>query len=92
MMSVDMIVVQRFFDGEQTGYYAAAGMIGRALIFFVGPMVMVMFPKIVRSRAEQKPTDVLKFTLLLTAGLCTVAVTLGVLVPQLPLQIIYDDS
>ena len=92
MMSVDMIVVQRFFDGEQTGYYAAAGTIGRALIFFVGPMVMVMFPKIVRSRAEQKPTDVLKLTLLLTAGLCTVAVTLGILVPQLPLQIIYDDS
>ena len=92
MMSVDMIVVQRFFDGEQTGYYAAAGMIGRALIFFVGPMVMVMFPKIVRSRAEQKPTDVLKLTLLLTAGLCIVAVTLGILVPQLPLQIIYDDS
>ncbi len=92
MMSVDMVVVQRFFDGEQTGYYAAAGMIGRALIFFVGPMVMVMFPKIVRSRAEQNPTDVLKLTLLLTAGLCAVAVSLGILVPDLPLRIIYDDS
>jgi len=92
MMSLDMIVVQRFFDGDQTGYYAAAGMIGRSLIFFVGPMVMVMFPKIVRSRAEQTPTDVLKLTLLLTTGLCVVAVTLGILVPELPLRIIYDDS
>jgi len=92
MMSVDMIVVQWFFDGEQTGYYAAAGMIGRALIFFVGPMVMVMFPKIVRSRAEQKPTDVLKLTLLLTAVLCVVAGVLGLLVPELPLKIMYDKS
>ena len=92
MMSVDMIVVQRFFDEEQTGYYAAAGMIGRALIFFVGPMVMVMFPKIVRSRAEKNPTDVLKLTLMLTAALCTVAVTLGFLVPDLPLRIVYDES
>ena len=92
MMSVDMIVVQRFFDEEQTGYYAAAGMIGRALIFFVGPMVMVMFPKIVRSRAEKNPTDVLKLTLMLTAALCAVAVTLGFLVPDLPLRIVYDES
>ena len=50
MMSVDMVVVQRYFDKEQTGFYAAAGMIGRALIFFVGPMVAVMFPKVVKSR------------------------------------------
>ena len=92
MMSVDMIVVQRFFDEEQTGYYAAAGMIGRALIFFVGPMVMVMFPKIGRSRAEKNPTDVLKLTLMLTAALCAVAVTLGFLVPDLPLRIVYDES
>ena len=92
MMSVDMVVVQRFFDKEQTGLYAAAGMIGRALIFFVGPMVMVMFPKIVRSRAEQKPTDVLRLTLLLTAGLCVVAGGLGMLVPELPLKLVYDKS
>ena len=92
MMSVDMVVVQRFFDKEQSGLYAAAGMIGRALIFFVGPMVMVMFPKIVRSRAEQKPTDVLRLTLLLTGGLCVVAGVLGLLVPELPLKIMYDKS
>ena len=92
MMSVDMVVVQRYFDDAQTGYYAAAGMIGRALIFFVGPMVAVMFPKIVKSHAEQKPTDVLRFTLLLTAGLCAVAILLGVTVPDLPLRMVYDDS
>ena len=92
MMSVDMVVVQRFFDESQTGYYAAAGMIGRALIFFVGPMVAVMFPKIVKSHAEQKPTDVLRFTLLLTAGLCAVAIILGVTVPDLPLRMVYDES
>ncbi len=92
MMSVDMVVVQRFFDDAQTGFYAAAGMIGRALIFFVGPMVAVMFPKIVKSHAEQKPTDVLRFTLLLTAGLCAVAIVLGVTVPDLPLRMVYDDS
>ena len=92
LMSVDMVFVQRYFDKDQTGLYAAAGMIGRALIFFVGPMVAVMFPKLVKSHAERKPTDVLRFTLLLTAGLCAVAITLGVLVPDLPLRLVYDES
>lgn len=92
MMSVDMIFVQRYFEKDQTGLYAAAGMIGRALIFFVGPMVAVMFPKLVKSQAEQKPTDVLRFTLFLTAGLCGAALALGVLVPDLPLRLVYDDS
>ena len=92
MMSVDMVVVQRYFDKEQTGFYAAAGMIGRALIFFVGPMVAVMFPKIVKSHAEQKPTDMLRFTLLLTAGLCAIAIALSILVPDLPLRMVYDES
>jgi len=92
MMSVDMVVVQRFFNEKQTGYYAAAGMVGRALIFFVGPIVAVMFPKLVKSHTEQKPTDVLRFTLLLTAGLCVIAITLGILAPDIPLRIIYDES
>ena len=92
MMSMDMLIVQRHFDKEQTGLYAAAGMIGRALIFLVGPMVAVMFPKIVRSHAEKKPTAILNFTLALTAGLCLIAGALGIIVPQLPLQIIYDES
>ncbi len=92
LMSVDMVFVQRYFDKDQTGLYAAAGMIGRALIFFVGPMVAVMFPKLVKSHAEQKPTDVLRFTLLLTACLCAAAIVLGVLVPDLPLRMIYDES
>ena len=92
MMSADMLVVQRFFDEKQTGLYGAAGMIGRALIFFVAPMVAVMFPKIVRSRAEQKPTDVLRLTLLLTVGLCVVAGGLGWWVPELPLKLVYDEQ
>lgn len=92
MMSADMLVVQRFFDEKQTGLYGAAGMIGRALIFFVVPMVAVMFPKIVRSRAERKPTDVLRLTLLLTAGLCVVAGGLGWWVPELPLKLVYDEK
>ncbi len=51
MLSADMIFTQNYFPREQTGFYAAAGMVGRALIFFTQPLTLVMFPKLARSAA-----------------------------------------
>src|SRR6185503_5738695 len=45
MFSVDPVFVQAWFDKDQTPYYMAAGTLGRALVVFTGPIVMVMFPK-----------------------------------------------
>src|ERR1044071_2588481 len=67
MLSADMVFVQRFFSKEQTGYYAAAGMIGRALVFFTLPLTAVMFPKVVKSAARAEKTDVLLHALGVTA-------------------------
>ncbi len=52
MLSADMIFTQNFFPKEQTAFYAAAGMIGRALVFFTQPLTLVMFPKIAHSSAR----------------------------------------
>ncbi|MBI3881105.1 MAG: hypothetical protein HY301_13720 [Verrucomicrobia bacterium] len=92
MLSADMIVVQSVFDKEQTGYYAAAGMIGRALIFFTAPLTMVMFPKIVQSAARAEKTDVLGLTVGVTALMGACAAGLCTLFPTLPLRIIYDAT
>ncbi len=67
MLSADMIFTQKFFPKEQTAFYAAAGMIGRALVFFTQPLTLVMFPKIAHSSARSEKTDVLAQTLGLTA-------------------------
>jgi O-antigen/teichoic acid export membrane protein len=92
MLSADMLFVQWFFNKEQTGYYAAAGMIGRALVYFTQPLTAVMFPKVVRSAAQSKKTDVLALTLGVTA-LAGGAAALGCTVlPSLPLRIVYDKS
>ena len=92
MLSADMIFVRHYFGVEETGYYAAAGMIGRALVFFIQPLSAVMFPKIVKSAARSEKTDVLAHALGVTAlagGAAAVACTLF---PSLPLRIIYDKS
>ena len=69
IFSVDMIIV-RYLHGENlTGFYSASGMIARGLVMFAAPIATVMFPKIVHSYSEGRPSRVLWLTLLLTGGL-----------------------
>ncbi|HTV39446.1 MAG TPA: hypothetical protein VMF08_02640 [Candidatus Sulfotelmatobacter sp.] len=89
MLSVDMPITQHFFPKEQTGFYAAAGMIGRALVFLTQPLTMVMFPKLARARATGEKSYALELTLCTTiifVGLAAIAATI---LPWVPLRIMY---
>ena len=92
MLSVDMPVTQHFFPKEQTGFYAAAGMIGRALVFLTQPLTMVMFPKLARARATGEKSHALELTLCTTiifVGLAAIAATI---LPWVPLRIMYTKE
>jgi O-antigen/teichoic acid export membrane protein len=87
MLSADMIFTQNFFPREQTGFYAAAGMIGRALVFFTQPLSQVMFPKLARSKATGEKSHALELALGATL-LAGVAAAIGcMLFPSLPLRL-----
>lgn len=87
MLAADMLFVQWFFPKEQTGYYAAAGMIGRALVYFTTPVAAVMFPKLARSKALGEKTNALALALGLTALAGAGAAVMCSLFPALPLQV-----
>ena len=87
-----MVVVQSLFHRDETGAYAAAGMIGRGLYFFTIPLSAVMFPKIVRSKALAEKTDVVIYVLLCTALLGGSAALFCTLFPKFPLQLIYQKK
>lgn len=92
MLSADMIFTQNFFPREQTGFYAAAGTIGRALVFFTQPLTLVMFPKLARSAATGEKSNALGLALgatLLAGGAAAIACTLF---PWLPLLIVNGKS
>jgi O-antigen/teichoic acid export membrane protein len=92
MLSADMIFTQNFFPREQTGFYAAAGMIGRALVFFTQPLTQVMFPKLARSKATGEKSHALELALgatLLAGGAAAIVCTL---LPWLPLLIVNGKS
>jgi O-antigen/teichoic acid export membrane protein len=61
--------VGAYFTSEETGYYTSAGTLSRALVWIVGPLTAVMFPKIVHSVAKAEKTDLLAVTLLCTVVL-----------------------
>ncbi len=92
MLAADMIFVQKFFSKEQTGFYAAAGMIGRALVYFTTPVAAVMFPKLARSKATGEKSNALALALGVTALAGAGAATACTLFPSLPLRIVYDPS
>ncbi len=69
LLSADTAFVKAYFGSEQTAFYGAAGTLSRALVWLVGPLAMVMFPKIVHSAARAEKTDLLGVTLLGTAVL-----------------------
>jgi len=92
ILSADMIVVRSLFPGDPTGLYGAAGIIGRALVYFTIPMAAVMFPKIVQSAVKAERTDVLAQALGATAFLGAGAAVFCTVFPGLPLQLVYDKS
>lgn len=93
MLAADMVFVQRFFAKDQTGYYAAAGMIGRALVYFTAPVAAVMFPKLARSAATGEKTNALFLAVGFTALAGAGAAIVCTLFPELPLRLVrYDVS
>ena len=89
VQTADLIYVKSVFLPEEAEYYIPAAFIGFALVQFTGPLVAVMFPKIVRSVARTEKTDALKLTFATTAAVGCLAAMVCSLFPELPLRILY---
>jgi O-antigen/teichoic acid export membrane protein len=92
IMMADLILVRSLFEETKTGLYSAAGILGRALAYFTGPMAQVMFPKVVQSAARAERTNVVAQAVGATALLGGIGALLCTVVPWLPLRIIYPPE
>ncbi len=68
--------------------FSAVRKIAQALVFVVGALTSVMYPKVARSFQRSQASDVLRLTLLLTALIAAGGATLATLFPELPLRIL----
>jgi len=92
IMSADMLLVRTLFEDDKSGLYSAAGILGRALAYFVGPMSQVMFPKVVQSAARAERTNVVAQAAGATALVGGVGALALTIVPWLPLRLIYPPE
>ena len=63
----DTLFVKHYFTEDATGAYGSAGTLSRALIWLVGPLASVMFPRVVHSSAKSEQTNIMGMVLLGTA-------------------------
>lgn len=87
----DTLFVNHYLP-DQGAYYGAAGTLSRALVWLVGPLTGVMFPKIVHSTARAEKSNLLGLTLACSAVLALVgAAGLWVLGPWV-VPVVYPRS
>ena len=92
IFSADTIFVGVFFPADDTGYYAAAGTLSRALIWLVLPLATVMFPKLVHSAAKSEKSNLLGLTLASTLGLAVIGALGLVVLGPFVVKLIYKPT
>lgn len=53
MTQADMVLVKHFFSAHEAGIYASAAILGKAVMYLPGALVLAMFPMVAESNALQ---------------------------------------
>jgi O-antigen/teichoic acid export membrane protein len=92
IMQADALIVREkllaSLTTEETVGYTAARRIGQVLVFLVGAVVSVMYPKVARGLKSSDGSDALKLTVGLTAAISLLGAIATSLIPQLPLRLL----
>ncbi len=92
LFTADTMFVKAYFSGEDTAFYGSAGTLSRALMWLVGPLATVMFPRIVHSAAKSEKSNLMGVVMLGTAVLAVLGViSLTVLGPFI-VKLVYKPS
>ena len=54
MTQLDMVLVNKFFDSDEAGIYAAASVLGKAVLYLPGGIVTVLFPLVSEDHLRKK--------------------------------------
>ncbi len=89
LFTADTMFVKSYFTGDQTDAYVGAGTLSRALIWVVGPLAAVMFPRVVHSAAKAEKSNLMHMVLLGTFVIALVGAVGLVVVGPYVIKIIY---
>ena len=70
MTQLDLLLVKHYFDPEQAGIYAAAAILGKAVMYLPGAITIAMFPMVAENESRsQSSANIFLNAMVLTAGL-----------------------
>jgi O-antigen/teichoic acid export membrane protein len=89
LFSGDTLFVKAYFSNDTAGVYGSAGTLSRALMWLVGPLASVMFPRIVHSAAKSEKSNLMNLVLAGTAILAIVGAAGLSLLGPLVVRVVY---
>ena len=91
--TMDLILVKRFFDPVDAGYYAALSLFGKIIFFASMSISMVMFPKLSELNLQKKDTKNLLFkSVLIVAALGGIISLFYFLIPKIIIGLLFGDE
>ena len=76
MTQIDMVLVKHYFSEQDAGLYAAASILGKAVMYLPGGIAMALFPMVAGNHAAGKSSSHL---LLQAVGITAILCTIGAL-------------
>jgi O-antigen/teichoic acid export membrane protein len=77
MTQLDMVLVNHYFDADQAGQYAAASVLGKAVLYLPGGLVIALYPMVAgRHAARQGSSHLLAQSALAALMVCGAAALL----------------
>lgn len=89
----DVLLVKRFFEAEQAGYYAALSLIGRVVFFATSAASITLFAQAAQRQARgEAHRHLLWRTLMMVGGLSFAIVLACALMPNLIVRILFGEA
>lgn len=89
----DILIVKRFFEGEEAGLYAALALIGRVVFFATWSVVTVLFPIVAQKHRQGEAHRHLLYAGLGIVSLISAAILAGTLLfPELIVNVLFGNA
>jgi len=75
LTSMDVILVKHFFNSSQAGFYGGLSLIGKVIFYFTGSIPLVMFPLVVKRRANGENIASLFYLAMFLVTIPSIAIT-----------------
>ncbi len=89
----DILLVKHYFEPYEAGLYASLALIGRIVYFIAWMFVMLLLPKVVQLKKENKSTSKVLFRYVLYIGIISATIVIGCsLFPETIIILLFGDS